>query len=92
MGPLQLQSQETQPPSWRYEEQWGIKNRDNNIFKAYIFPFQIPFVLFSLQKGAFCYFWLFSYKELNGGAKPALFPHNQGCAYEFSEGLFVFSG
>lgn len=47
-------------------------------------------MFFFLQKGVFFHFGgcLFSYKGLNGGAKPALFPHNQGCGYEFLEGLF----
>ena len=52
------------------------------------------FVLIHGSRKGFFHFGgcLFSYEGLNGGAKTALFPHNQGCAYEFLEGLFVFSG
>ena len=47
-------------------------------------------MLFSLQKGVFCYLWLFSYKGLNGGAKPALFPHNQGWALRIFRRSFLY--
>lgn len=81
-------------PAGGYEKQWGIKNKEITTFFNLFLSFSISlYVLFPPERGFFHFGGcLFSYKGLNGGAKPALFPHNQGCAYEFLEGLFLFSG